>query len=228
MHYDPAFWWSLASLSLIVLYAVLVFRNVDPLVATAICVGLGFVFNRSSPLQMGEIMENALKSFLALVGFIIMLGRGLGEVLTESNVSHNLVHKIVYGIGINTLRRVKIGIVVSSLVIVGVLGTLAGGLAILAPILRPIAGSVRLTRPGLAVLMQASGEEALILGPFTPPVIALLGVTGLTYSHMLLFAAIPISIVTILVSWVMSDRFQKIYAEEQFTDEEKQGQFIPK
>jgi TRAP-type transport system large permease protein len=227
MHYDPAFWWSLASLSLIVLYAVLVFRNVDPLVATAICVGLGFVFNRSSPLQMGEIMENALKSFLALVGFIIMLGRGLGEVLTESNVSHNLVHKIVYGIGINTLRRVKIGIVVSSLVIVGVLGTLAGGLAILAPILRPIAGSVRLTRPGLAVLMQASGEEALILGPFTPPVIALLGVTGLTYSHMLLFAAIPISIVTILVSWVMADRFQKIYAQEQFTDEEKQGQFIP-
>ncbi len=227
MHYDPAFWWSLASLSLIVLYAVLVFRNVDPLVATAICVGLGFVFNRSTPLQMGEVMENALKSFLALVGFIIMLGRGLGEVLTESNVSHNLVHKIVYGIGINTLRRVKIGIVVSSLVIVGVLGTLAGGLAILAPILRPIAGSVRLTRPGLAVLMQASGEEALILGPFTPPVIALLGVTGLTYSHMLLFAAIPISIVTILVSWVMSDRFQKIYAAEQFTDEEKQGQFIP-
>ena len=227
MHYDPAFWWSLASLSLIVLYAVLVFRNVDPLVATAICVGLGFVFNRSTPLQMGEVMENALKSFLALVGFIIMLGRGLGEVLTESNVSHNLVHKIVYGIGINTLRRVKIGIVVSSLVIVGVLGTLAGGLAILAPILRPIAGSVRLTRPGLAVLMQASGEEALILGPFTPPVIALLGVTGLTYSHMLLFAAIPISIVTILVSWVMSDRFQKIYAQEQFTDEERQGQFIP-
>ncbi len=131
MHYDPAFWWSLASLSLIVLYAVLVFRNVDPLVATAICVGLGFVFNRSTPLQMGEVMENALKSFLALVGFIIMLGRGLGEVLTESNVSHNLVHKIVYGIGINTLRRVKIGIVISSLVIVGVLGTLAGGLAIL-------------------------------------------------------------------------------------------------
>lgn len=227
MHYDLSFWWSLASLLLIVLYAVLVFRNVDPLVATAVCVGLGFIFNLSTPLEMGMIMEKALKSFLALVGFIIMLGRGLGEVLHETKVSHNLVHKIVYGVGINTLRRVKLGIVISSLVIVGVLGTLAGGLSILSPILRPIAGSVGLTRPSLAILMQASGEEALILGPFAPPVVALLGVTGLAYPTMLLYVAIPISIVTIVVSWIMANRFQREYAQELFTDEEKAEQFIP-
>src|SRR5262245_33967148 len=98
MHFDVAFWWSLASLLLIVLYAILVFRGVDPLVATAIVVILGFIFNFSDPIQIGFTMEKALKSFLALVGFIIMLGRGLGEVLTETNVSHNLVHKIVYTI----------------------------------------------------------------------------------------------------------------------------------
>lgn len=227
MHYDLAFWWSLASLLLIVLYAVLVFKNVDPLVATAVCVGLGFIFNLSTPLEMGMIMEKALKSFLALVGFIIMLGRGLGEVLNETKVSHNLVHKIVYSVGINTLRRVKLGIVISSIVIVGVLGTLAGGLSILSPILRPIAGSVGLTRPSLAILMQASGEEALILGPFAPPVVALLGVTGLAYPTMLLYVAIPISIVTIVVSWIMANRFQREYAQELFTDEEKAEQFIP-
>lgn len=227
MEYGLAFWWSLASLSLIVLYAVLVFKNVDPLVATAVCVALGFLFNRSTPLEMGDIMENALKSFMALIGLIIMLGRGLGEILSETKVSHNLVHKIVYSIGINTLRRVKIGIVISSIIVVGVLGTLAGGLAILAPILRPIAGSVRLTKPGLAVLMQASGEEALILGPFAPPVIALIGVTGLSYPKMLLFAALPISIVTLTVSWIMANRFQKLYKEEVFIDEAEQQQFLP-
>ncbi len=226
MEYGFAFWWSLASLSLIVLYAVLVFRNVDPLVATAICVALGFIFNRSTPLEMGQIMETALKSFLALVGFIIMLGRGLGEILSETQVTHNLVHKIVFSIGVNTLRRVKIGIVVSSLFIVGILGTLAGGLAILAPILRPIAGSVKLTKPGLAVLMQASGEEALILGPFAPPVVALLGVTGLSYPRMLLFASIPIALVTLTVSWIMANRFQKQYKDEVFIDEGEQQQFV--
>ena len=228
MLYDFAFWWSLASLSLIGLYAVLVFKNVNPLVATAICVGLGFVFNRATPLEMGAMMEKALNSFLALVGFIIMLGRGLGEVLTETKVSHHLVHKIVYTIGINTLRRVKIGIIVSSIIIVGILGTLAGGLAILAPILCPIAASVGLTRPSLAVLMQASGEEALILGPFTPLVVTLLGATGLSYSTMLLYAALPISIVTLLVSWTMANRFQKQYSHEIFAhDEQPTQQLIP-
>lgn len=227
MHYDFAFYWSLASLSLIIIYAILVFRNVDPLIATAIGVALGFVFNKSTPLEIGSAMEGALNSFLALVGFIIMLGRGLGEVLTETKVSHTLVHKIVYSVGINTQRRVKIGVILSSVVIVGVLGTLAGGLAIIAPILRPIAASVGLTRPSLAVLMQASGEEALILGPFAPPVVALLGLTGLSYPHMLLYASIPISLVTLTVTWIMARRLQQQFANELFTEEDVETQFIP-
>lgn len=227
MAIDWGFWWSLASLSLIVIYVILVFKNVDPLVATAIGVVLGFIFNFSTPLEMGEVMEKALGSFLAVVGFIIMLGRGLGEVLAATAVSHNLVHKIVYSIGINTQRRVKIGVVLSSLLIVGVLGTLAGGLAILAPILRPIAGSVGLTRPSLAVLMQASGEEALILGPFAPPVVALLGVTGLAYPTMVLYAALPIALVTLITAWIMANRFQKEYAEELFQNEKSAEKFQP-
>ncbi len=224
---DFHFYLALASLLIIVIYAVMVFKNVDPLVATGICVCLGFLFNWSTPIQMGKIMESALGSFLALVGLIIMLGRGLGEVLTETKVSHTLVHKIVYGIGVNTQRRVKIGVVCSSVVIVAILGTLAGGLAILAPILRPIAASVGLSRPSLAVLMQASGEEALILGPFAPPVVALLGVTGLTYGTMLTHASIPIALVTLITTWVMSSRLQRQFSTELFDYNENEERFIP-
>src|SRR5579863_6407608 len=227
MHYDFAFWWSLASLSLIVIYAILVFKNVDPLVATAIGVVLGFIFNKSTPLEIGNVMANALTSFLALIGFIIMLGRGLGEVLTETKVSHTLVHKIVYSIGINTKRRVKIGVIISSVIIVGVLGTIAGGLAIIAPILRPIAGNVGLSRPSLAVLMQASAEEALIIGPFAPPVVALLGVTGLSYTNMLIYASIPIATVTLIVTWIMANRLQKQFANELFDEGINEERFIP-
>jgi H+/gluconate symporter-like permease len=223
---DAHFYLALASLSIIIIYAILVFRNVDPLVATGICVCLGFLFNWSTPIQMGKIMESALGSFLALVGLIIMLGRGLGEVLTETKVSHTLVHKIVYGIGVNTQRRVKIGVVCSSVVIVAILGTLAGGLAILAPILRPIAGRVGLSRPSLAVLMQASGEEALILGPFAPPVVALLGVTGLPYGTMLIHASIPIALVTLITTWIMSSRLQRQFSTELF-DDNGEDRFVP-
>jgi TRAP-type transport system large permease protein len=215
-HFDLAFCWSLLSLFLIVVYAILVFRNVDPLVATAIGVVLGFIFNKSNPIAIGITLQGALSSFLALIGFIIMLGRGLGEVLSATKVSHTLVYKIVYGIGINSQRRFKIGVIASSVIIVGVLGTLAGGLAILAPLLRPIAAKVGINKPSLAVLMQASGEEALILGPFAPPVIALLGVTGLSYPHVLLTIALPISCVTLVTTWVMAKRLQLTYAEELF------------
>lgn len=221
------FYLQLASLLIIVLYACLVFRNVEPLVATSLCVGCGFLFNLSSPLKIGMIIENSLGSFLALVGFIIMLGRGLGEILNQAQISHTLVYKIVYGIGVNTQRRVKIGVIISSIIIVAVLGTLAGGLAILAPILRPIAGKVGITKPSLAVLMQASGEEALILGPFAPPVVALLGVTGLGYGTMLIYAAIPIAVVTLITTWIMAGRLQRQYSLELFENDVAAERFIP-
>lgn len=57
MHYDLTFWSSLSSLSLIVLYAILVFNNTNPLIAIVICVGGGFIFNHSSPFEMGKLFK---------------------------------------------------------------------------------------------------------------------------------------------------------------------------
>ncbi|RUR11308.1 Na+/H+ antiporter NhaC family protein [Legionella sp. km772] len=220
-------YFELASLSIIILYVFLLFRNMDPLIATAICVGLGFLWNWDNPLTIGNTLANALGSFMALVGFIIMLGRGLGEVLTYTRVSHTLVHHIVYGIGVNTQRRAKLGIILSSFTIVGLLGTLAGGLAIIAPSLRPVAGSVGLSRPSLAVLMQASAEEALILGPFAPPVVALLGITGLNYAQVVLYAALPIALITLITTWFMANRLQQQYSEKLCDNGDSAEPFIP-
>lgn len=221
-----SFYIQLASLSIILFYVILLFRNVDPLIATGMCVGIGYIWTGSGPMAIGNSLAAALGSFMALVGLVIMLGRGLGEILTHTQISHTLVHQIISKIGINTQRRAKIGIVCSSFVIVGLLGTLAGGLAILAPSLRPIAGSVGLSRPSLAVLMQASAEEALIIGPFAPPVIALLGVTGLSYGSMLL-ASIPIALITLVTTWIMANRLQKIYADELCENEDSSEPFKP-
>lgn len=226
MAYDINFWWSLSSLLIIVFYAILVFKNIDPLIATAICVTIGFFFNKASPIDIGVTFESALSSFLALIGFIIMLGRGLGEILSYTGVSQTLVYKIIYGIGINTKNKVKVGIIISTILIVGMLGTLAGGLSILAPVFRPIASSVGITRPTLAVLMQASAEEALILGPFTPVMITLMQIFNLSYSNALIKIAIPISLVTLIVSWIMASIFQKKYQSELY-DTLEVAHFIP-
>lgn len=221
------FYISLASLSIIFIYVILVFKNVEPIVATAICVILGFMYNHLSPIEMGKYMADAISSFLALIGFIIMLGRGLGEVLAETKTSHTIVYKIAYSIGINSKSRVKAGIIVSSITVVALLGTLAGGLAILAPILRPIAAKVGINRPSLATLMQASGEEALILGPFTPPIITLLGVTALNYQTVLWRISIPISLITLITSLFMANHLQKKYPEELFDNEDTEITFEP-
>jgi uncharacterized ion transporter superfamily protein YfcC len=206
---EISLWWGLLGLLPLVLYLVLVFSNVDILPATLVCVLLGAVLAHQSVLSVGNALAKALTSFLALVGLIIMLGRGLGEVLTETKVTHTLVHKIIYGIGIDTEKRAMLGVTVSVLVVVAVLGTMAGGNAILAPIVLPIAAAVGLSRSTVAVMFQTAAEEALILGPFTPPVITLLGLTKLTYPAMLWKVAIPISCVTFAAYWFMLQRVQK-------------------
>ena len=217
---DPGFniWWGLIGLIPLLLYIVLVLREMDPLPATVICVVLGAVINAKSLVAVGTDLSKAMGSFLGLVGLIIMLGRGLGEVLSETKVAHTLVYKIIYGIGVNTQKKALLGIMMATMVIVGLLGTMAGGVAIIAPIVNPIAAAVGLTPAAVAVLYQSVGEEALTLGPFTPPVVTLIGLTKLDYGTMLLTAALPIAFVTLLVTWFMVQRIQRSTEEKMPAD----------
>ena len=160
-------------------------------------------------LSFGATLAGSMGSFLALVGLIIMLGRGLGEVLTATGVSHTIVHRIIYGIGVDTEKKAMFGIMVACLVIVGLLGTMAGGNAIIAPIVLPIAAALGLSRSTVGVIFQAVGEEALILGPFSPPVITLLGLTGIGYGEMLLYVSGPVAMITLAVTWLMIQRIQR-------------------
>ncbi len=212
----------------LVVYVILIFTYKDPVPVTLICVILGGIITHQTIFTFGDALVKGMSSFLALVGLIIMMGRGLGEVLTETKVSHTLVHRIIYGIGVNTENRAMLGIITAGMVIVGLLGTMAGGNAIIAPIVLPVAAAAGLTRSTVGVLFQAAGEEGLILGPFTPPVITLIGLTGITYGEMLLKAALPVSCVTLLVTWFMAHRIQRatkgVYDYEPVGDVER---FVP-
>ena len=206
---DQDLWLGLLGLLPLLVYVVLVFRDVDILPATAICVVLGAVLSHQTLVSFAAAMANSMGSFLALVGLIIMLGRGLGEVLNATKVSHTIVHRIIFTIGVDTEKKAMFGIMLACLTIVGLLGTMAGGNAVIAPIVLPIAAAVGLSRSTVAVIFQAVGEEALILGPFTPPVITLLGLTKISYGQMLLFVSGPVALITIAATWVMIQRIQR-------------------
>ena len=214
----PVVWQGLPGLAPLVIYIFLVFRGVDILPATAICVVIGALISHQTLLSFGAAMADSMGSFLALIGLIIMLGRGLGEVLNATGVSRTIVHKILHGIGVDTEKKAMLGAMVASLVMVGLLGTIAGGNAILAPIVLPIAASVGLSRSTVGVIFQAAGEEALILGPFTPPVITLLGLTKISYGEMLLFVSLPVALITLAVTWVMIQRIQRTSRENNAYD----------
>jgi hypothetical protein len=206
---NPELWLGLLGLLPLVLYVVLVFRNVDILTATAICVVAGALLSGQTLLSFGAALTDAMGSFLALVGLIIMLGRGLGEVLNATGVSRVIVYRIIHSIGVDTEKKAMFGIMLSCLVVVGLLGTMAGGNAVIAPIVLPVAAAVGLSRSTVGVIFQAVGEEALILGPFTPPVITLLGLTKISYGEMLLFVSGPVAAITLLVTWCVIQRIQR-------------------
>lgn len=193
----------------LLLYVVLVFRDVDILPATAVCVVAGALLSHQTLLSFAAALAGGMGSFLALVGLIIMLGRGLGEVLCATGVSRTIVHRIIFTIGVDTEKKAMLGIMLACLTIVGLLGTMAGGNAIIAPIVLPVAAAVGLSRSTVAVIFQAVGEEALILGPFTPPVITLLGLTHIGYGPMLLFVSGPVALITLTATWFMIQRIQR-------------------
>lgn len=201
-------WIGLLGLAPLLIYIILVFRDVDPLPATLICVLIGAVITQQSLASFGNVLQKAMGSFLAIVGLIIMLGRGLGEVLNATKVTHTIVHKIIYGIGVDSEKKAMLGIMASCFVVIGLLGTMAGGNAILAPIVLPVAAAVGLSRSTVGVIFQAVGEEALILGPFTPPVVTLLGLTKLGYGEMALYVAGPVALVTLVCTWFMLQKIQ--------------------
>ena len=211
---DQQLWWGLLGLAPLLVYVILVFRDVDILPATVICVLLGALLSHQTLLSFAAALANSMGSFLALVGLIIMLGRGLGEVLSATKVSHTIVHRIIFGIGVDSEKKAMLGIMLACLVIVSLLGTMAGGNAIIAPIVLPIAAAVGLSRSTVAVIFQAVGEEALILGPFTPPVITLLGLTKIGYGHMLLLVSGPVALITITATWIMIQRIQRRTKDE--------------
>ena len=66
----------------LVLYIILAFKeNIHPIVNVGVCVLLGAILSGESIGNLGNVVYASMGSFLALVGFIIMLGSGLGLVL---------------------------------------------------------------------------------------------------------------------------------------------------
>ena len=215
---------SLWGLTPVVVFSIIALLGVDIVLSTIGAIVLGAIMTSTTPIAMGKLLADSLGSFIAVVGLIIVLGAGVGEVASRTGAAEQLVRAIVRKIGLSNQVRVRLGIMVTSVLICGALGTLAGGNAIIAAVVIPIAAAVRLSRPTVAALFQTAGSAGLVLGPFTPNVVTVTGLTGLSYGEYLMVAGLPMAAATLLAGWFMAGRIQKMSETDFQYEEASQGQ----
>jgi uncharacterized ion transporter superfamily protein YfcC len=200
----------IAGLFPLLLYIVLSFKkDMHPIVNVLVCTIVGAVLVKQPLLEMGGVLANSLGSFLALVGFIIMLGSALGVVLKKTGVAENIVNILMRKIGVNTKSRAILATMACSVALVTLLGTLAGANAVIAPIVIPLVAAIGITPSTLAAIFQGAGQAGLFIGPFTPPMVTLMEITGLSYVQVLFSAGLPVAIVMWVITFFMAKHIQK-------------------
>jgi len=117
----------------LIVYIILAFNpKIHPFVNVMIGVIIGGILTKTNLLEFGKVVYTSLGSFLGLVGFIIMLGSGLGLILKETGVAENIVHIMMRKIGVNTMNKGILASMLTSLTMVFLLSTLTGGNAVIA------------------------------------------------------------------------------------------------
>ncbi len=203
----------------LVLYVVLSFREkLHPIFNVAVCVILSAILTKQPFSSFGSVLAGSLGSFLGMIGFIIMIGSGLGAVLQKTGVAEYLVMSLTKRIGVNTERKAILATMICSTVLVSLLGTLAGANAIIAPIIIPLVATIGITPSTVAIAFMGAGLTGMFLGPYTPQVVTIIGLTGLNYGQYILGAGIPLAVVVLIITFFAANRVQKktfgVYAYE--------------
>lgn len=126
----------------IALYAVLSLLGMDILLATVAALLSGLFIAQQSPAEVGSLLGDSMADLITIIGMIIVLGAGVGEILRRTGVAETIVRGILRLVGETNRYAILLGVMLACLVLVASLGTLAGALAIAAPIIVPVAARV--------------------------------------------------------------------------------------
>ena len=200
---------SLLALIPLALMIVLAFKGFHNAFACFAGIVLAALMMGQDPGNVANALKTSMGTTTALIGMIIMMGAGLGNLMTESGVTKTLVYWIVKRIGVNTQAKAKICLIICSVTICGLLGTLGGGNAVIAPILLPIMASLGVCPSAVACLFKIAGEIGLMVGPLTGVTLITMEVTGLSYGQLMLQAVLPFSIFWLAGAWLGANHVQK-------------------
>jgi TRAP-type C4-dicarboxylate transport system permease large subunit len=175
----------------IVVYAGLALLGVDIVLATLGAVVTAVVLTRSTPAALGPVLIESMGSLIALLGVIILLGAGLGEVLKRTGVAEFVVLSVVRKVGLTTQLRAQLGVMLACTILAGALGTLAGSVAIVAPIVIPLLAALGFSTTATAAMFFFSGLAGLTLSPFAPITTSIYGAAQVSWIGYVLVAGLP-------------------------------------
>ncbi|WP_027624048.1 Na+/H+ antiporter NhaC family protein [Clostridium lundense] len=193
----------------LLIYIIISFKGADMLWIVLLCVIIGAILTGQTPITFGQAIASGIGSFLGLIGFIILLGAGLGELLTQTGVAQNIVYLVMKKTGVKSKKQVMLATMFASTLLVSLLGSMAGGNAILAPIIIPIVATFGITPSALGVLLHGAGAAGLYIGPFVPTVVTTVGLTGLSYGQYMKYAGIPVALIVLVSTYFVALRIQK-------------------
>ncbi|MGW0227485.1 Na+/H+ antiporter NhaC family protein [Actinopolymorpha singaporensis] len=215
----------------ILLYAALCLLGLDIVVATVVAVLSGLLIAARPPTEVGELLGTSLGDLVTMIGLIIVLGAGVGEVLRVTGVADTIVSAIMRTVGERSRHAVTFGVMFACLVLVASLGTLAGALAIAAPILIPITARMGFTRSATASMMFVGGCAGLALAPFAGSNVAILTAANVDYLTYLRVGAGPLAVLSIALAMLIVPWMQRrtaaagndFYTAEEASDDASTG-----
>ncbi|XOK62102.1 Na+/H+ antiporter NhaC family protein [Paenibacillus elgii] len=201
---------SLLGLVPLLLFIGLIFIRWNPIAAIGTSIIVGALMSGASLMDVATVIgKNGMADFIAYIGLVILAGGGLGKIAEKTGVARNIVRFIMNKVGINTPNKAMISTMIASSLLAALLGTLAGANAIVAPVLIPVVAAAGLSSSVVAILFHGAAAAGLLLGPFTPPMVTLMELTGLTYPQVLLHAGLPVAVIIWVVTFFYSKRILK-------------------
>ncbi|MCB6609076.1 Na+/H+ antiporter NhaC family protein [[Clostridium] symbiosum] len=192
----------------LIIYIILAFKDINPVLNVVICVVLSAIMTKQPFSAMGGVLADSIGSFLGMIGFIIMLGSALGAVLKETGVAEFLIMALMHKIGIDSEKKAIIASMITSIVVVALLGTLAGANAIIAPLIIPLVAIIGLTPSTMAAVLMGAGITGLFIGPYSPQVVTIMSLTGMTYGNYFIQVGLPVAALCWITTFVCSIRIQ--------------------
>lgn len=214
---------SLLALIPMLLFLVFAFmpKKVPGVLNPIICCVVGCILCGCGPKQWGAEFAYAINTTVGKVGLMGMLGAAVGVQMDRCHVNTTLCKWIVKGMHVNSTKKAIITIALCEFVCATLMGSMTTAAVAISPILIPIAASCGVSACALAALVQTIGEAGMIISPTSGPVIALLELTGLTYSQYFVWGALPFALIFIVSIYFATLFINKKYGAAELYDASK-------